>query len=49
VVKPLGPLCRGATGVSGAALLGDGGVALILDIASLLRVALLGRARESLD
>jgi two-component system chemotaxis sensor kinase CheA len=48
VVKPLGPLFRGAAGVSGAALLGDGGVALILDIASLLRAAL-PRASASPD
>src|SRR6185369_2370383 len=40
VVKPLGPLCRGALGVSGAALAGDGGVALILDIPSLVRATL---------
>jgi two-component system chemotaxis sensor kinase CheA len=40
VVKPLGPVCRGAVGVSGAALVGDGGVALILDIPSLFRATL---------
>jgi two-component system chemotaxis sensor kinase CheA len=37
VIKPLGRLVRGARGVSGATILGDGRVALILDVPSVLR------------
>jgi two-component system chemotaxis sensor kinase CheA len=48
VVKALGPLFRGTAGVSGAALVGDGGVALIIDIPSLVRVTL-PRVSASLD
>jgi two-component system chemotaxis sensor kinase CheA len=39
VLKPLGPLMRGARGVAGAALLGTGAVALILDVPALFSVA----------
>jgi two-component system chemotaxis sensor kinase CheA len=37
VVKPLAPLLRGTDAVSGTTLLGDGRVALILDVPALLR------------
>ena len=37
VIKPLGRLFRGLAGVSGATILGDGRVALILDVTSLFR------------
>ncbi len=37
VIKPLGRLFRGLSGVSGATILGDGRVALILDVSSLFR------------
>jgi two-component system chemotaxis sensor kinase CheA len=40
VIKPLGPLFRGLPGVAGSSILGDGRVALILDVAGLLREAL---------
>jgi two-component system, chemotaxis family, sensor kinase CheA len=37
VIKPLGTLFRSATGISGGAVLGDGTVAPILDIAALIK------------
>ena len=37
VIKPIGEIARFASGVSGAAILADGGIALILDIAALAR------------
>ncbi len=37
VIKPIGEIARYATGVSGAAILADGGIALILDVAALAR------------
>ncbi len=40
VVKPLGQLFHGVSGVSGSAILGTGRVALILDVPSLLKKAL---------
>lgn len=40
VIKPLSALFRRVPGISGSALLGDGRVALILDIANLMRAAL---------
>ena len=40
VIKPLGALFRGAPGVAGSAILGDGRVALILDVPKLLKTAL---------
>jgi two-component system chemotaxis sensor kinase CheA len=40
VVKPLGRMFQAVRGVSGSAILGDGRVALILDVAGLLREAL---------
>jgi two-component system chemotaxis sensor kinase CheA len=40
VLKPLGRLFQAVRGVSGSAILGDGRVALILDVAALLREAL---------
>jgi len=36
VIKPLGRIYRDAQGISGATILGDGGVALILDVPQLL-------------
>lgn len=46
VVKPLGRLLRDLPGVAGSAVLGDGRVALILDVAGLLRQAL-GRSASA--
>ena len=40
VIKPLGTLFRGLPGVSGSTILGDGRVALILDVPGLLREVL---------
>ncbi|MCP5454414.1 MAG: chemotaxis protein CheW, partial [Spirochaetaceae bacterium] len=37
VIKPIGEIARYAAGVSGAAILADGGIALILDVAALAR------------
>jgi len=37
VIKPIGEIARYASGVSGAAILADGGIALILDVAALAR------------
>lgn len=37
VIKPLGTLCRGARGISGATIMGDGRVALIMDVPGVLR------------
>lgn len=37
VIKPLGGLCRGARGISGATILGSGRVAFIVDVPSVLR------------
>ena len=39
VIKPLNCLNRSAEGISGSTILGDGNVALILDVAGLLRLA----------
>jgi two-component system chemotaxis sensor kinase CheA len=47
VIKPLGVLFRGLTGISGSAVLGNGRVALILDVPALFRQAL-GRGSERL-
>ncbi|GEJ58398.1 chemotaxis protein CheA [Anaeromyxobacter diazotrophicus] len=47
VIKPLGRMLQGVRGVSGSAVLGDGRVALILDIPGLLRDAL-GRGHGAL-
>jgi two-component system chemotaxis sensor kinase CheA len=44
VIKPLGRMLQGVRGISGSAILGDGRVALILDVPGLLREAL-GRRR----
>ena len=38
VIKPLGTLFRNIEGVSGATILGDGTVALIIDIAKLVKM-----------
>jgi two-component system chemotaxis sensor kinase CheA len=40
LIKPLGQLCHGLPGLSGSTLLGDGRVALILDVPALLEQAL---------
>lgn len=39
VIKPLSKACRNAEGFSGATILGDGGLALILDMAGIVRSA----------
>ncbi|ATB32908.1 chemotaxis protein CheA [Melittangium boletus] len=39
VIKPLGKFCQGLPGLSGSTLLGDGRVALILDVPALLQQA----------
>jgi len=40
VIKPLDPMLRRLPGVAGSTILGDGRVALILDVALLLEAAL---------
>jgi two-component system, chemotaxis family, sensor kinase CheA len=40
VIKPLGPVFKGVPGVAGSSILGDGRVALILDVGGLLRETL---------
>jgi two-component system chemotaxis sensor kinase CheA len=40
VIKPLGTLCRNLPGLAGSTVLGDGRVALILDVPALLQQAL---------
>ena len=40
VIKPLGHLVGDIAGVSGAAILGDGSVALIVDVAALIALAI---------
>ncbi len=40
VIKPLGPLFQGVPGVAGSSIMGDGRVALILDVPGLMREAL---------
>jgi len=45
VVKSLSPLIGQVGGLSGATILGDGGIALIIDIAGLIHVALQARKR----
>ena len=37
VIKPLGALLHGTTGLAGATITGDGGIAIILDIPGLMR------------
>ena len=39
VIKPLGQIFRGIKGISGSTILGDGSVALILDVATLIALA----------
>jgi two-component system chemotaxis sensor kinase CheA len=39
VLKPLGRLFRGLSGIAGSAILGSGGVALVLDLPGLFREA----------
>jgi two-component system chemotaxis sensor kinase CheA len=40
VIKPLNRLLQGVPGISGATILGDGRVALILDVSGVLRHSL---------
>jgi two-component system chemotaxis sensor kinase CheA len=40
VIKPLGQLVGDVSGISGAAILGDGSVALIVDVAALIAQAI---------
>ena len=47
VVKPIGRLASRVRGIAGASILGDGRVALILDITSLLRASSLGAATST--
>lgn len=47
VIKPLGPMFRGVPGVSGSSILGNGRVALILDVPGLLRETLKRAAAEA--
>jgi len=47
VIKPLGKLFYGLTGVSGSTILGNGRVALILDVATLLRGVAEGQSRAA--
>lgn len=54
VVKPVGPQIAGIRGVSGATILGDGRIVVILDMGQLVRAGWRGRkegsaAREALD
>ena len=49
VVKPLGPLLEHLPGMSGSTILGDGSVALILDVAGVCRMALPGNGAQSPD
>ena len=37
VIKPLGKMLQGTPGMSGATITGDGRIALILDVAGLLK------------
>jgi two-component system chemotaxis sensor kinase CheA len=47
VIKPLGTLFKGLPGVAGSSILGNGKVALILDVAGLLRETLRRAARDA--
>jgi two-component system chemotaxis sensor kinase CheA len=40
VIKPLGSMFKGITGVAGSSIMGDGRVALIIDVGGLLRETL---------
>jgi chemotaxis protein histidine kinase CheA len=40
VIKPLAPYLASLPGISGASIMGDGGVVLILDPAELLQLAI---------
>ncbi len=44
VIKPLGALLQGLPGLSGATITGDGNIALILDVAGLMRAYATGRS-----
>ncbi|MDY8107622.1 chemotaxis protein CheA [Fulvimarina sp. 2208YS6-2-32] len=46
VIKPLSPLHRHTPGLAGATILGDGSVALILDVGALARRSLIGRPMD---
>ncbi|MGK5021855.1 chemotaxis protein CheA [Janthinobacterium lividum] len=47
VIKPLGKLFRNLRGISGSTVLGSGDVALILDVATLVKMAAQGTPRDS--
>ncbi|HYO56152.1 chemotaxis protein CheA [Archangium sp.] len=47
VIKPLGKPCQGLPGLAGSTLMGDGRVALILDVSALLQQALKADPRAS--
>jgi two-component system, chemotaxis family, sensor kinase CheA len=47
VIKPLGRMFQGLPGISGSSILGDGRVALILDVARLLRLTSTRRETEA--
>jgi two-component system chemotaxis sensor kinase CheA len=47
VIQPLGPFYRQIEVASGATIMGDGRVALILDLAGLVRAATQGRTEPS--
>jgi two-component system chemotaxis sensor kinase CheA len=44
VIKPLGNMFRKVPGVSGSTIIGDGSIALVLDVAGLLREAVRAEA-----
>jgi len=46
VIKPLGTLFQSLPGIAGSAILGTGRVALILDVAGLLREAIQAQAED---
>ena len=47
VIKPLGAMFKGLPGVAGSSILGNGRVALILDVPGILRETLRRAARDS--
>jgi two-component system chemotaxis sensor kinase CheA len=49
VIKPLGKLFRGASGVAGSTVLGDGSVGLILDVPGLLRQLMQSKLQTQLS
>jgi two-component system chemotaxis sensor kinase CheA len=49
VIKPLGRLFQAVSGVSGSAILGNGRVALVLDVPSLLQEVVVGRQEQRVE